>query len=487
MGTFQVHLVSDGNIVFNYNNLVAPTRAYGQSATIGIQENNAGNFAQHSFGTGGAEEDAGIRSGYAIIFSYDDGSNYNKSEPNTDVFWDILLYKVGTVQPPTKPYSPRPSVGVTTSTNPTLSWSSENATNYTVRVSKNGDLSGASSNLTTESSLSLSDLSADTTYYWHVIARNEGGEAHSDVWNFTTSSNIVNLTYNAGANGNITGIGFQTILYGESGFPVEAIPDSGYRFVRWSDGSVQNPRTDEDVMQDVNVTAEFDIIQTSSPRSSDPSRRVSVSPGQPPESVTSTYTSVKHVMGGTSVEYDLSDTGSPVLGISFDAKDNEGIVVAKVQVLSDRPEGVSVPPGRQYQLMNIDVGSEGTISSHNADNIRINFKVSWDWIRENSIDPSTIRLTRYHDGEWQELPTGKVSDDGQFIHFVAETPGFSIFSVVGDELGATWEEKPADAAFFEEATEVPLETEDKDTPGFTGLMGLLFVAVACLVSRRSGL
>jgi len=235
-----------------------------------------------------------------------------------------------------------------------------------------------------------------------------------------------------------------------------------------------------------NVSTQMSYITVSS-ANSDSGRRASLSPGQPPESVTSTYTSVKHVMGGTSVEYDLSSTGSPVLGISFDAKDNEGLVVAKVQVLSDRPEGIPNPPGNSYQLMSIDVGSQGTISSHNADNIKINFKVSWDWIRENNIDPSTIRLTRYYDGEWQKLPTGKVSDDGQFIHFVAETPGFSIFSVVGDELGTTEGEKTADTALFEEATEVPIETEDKNTPGFTGLMGLLFVAVAFLASRRSRL
>lgn len=189
-------------------------------------------------------------------------------------------------------------------------------------------------------------------------------------------------------------------------------------------------------------------------------------------------------MGGTSVEYDLSGTGIPVLGISFDAKDNEGLVVAKVQVLSGRPEGVSVPPGRQYQLMSIDVGSEGTVSSHNADNIRISFKVSWDWIRENNIDPATIRLARYHDGEWQELPTGKVSDDGQFIHFVAETPGFSVFSVVGDEAKTViGEQEPVALAPAKENTDEPA-TEDKNTPGFTYLTGLIFVSVAFMANRK---
>jgi PGF-pre-PGF domain-containing protein len=236
-----------------------------------------------------------------------------------------------------------------------------------------------------------------------------------------------------------------------------------------------------------NVSTEVGYITVAS-GSSDSSRRASVSPGQPPESVTSTYTSVKHVMGGTSVEYDLSGTGSPVLGISFDAKDNEGLVVAKVQVLSERPEGISNPPGNSYQLMSIDVGSQGTISNHNADNIRINFKVSRDWIRENNIDPATIRMTRYNDGKWEELPTQSENEDDEYLYFVAQTQGFSIFSVVGDKFVlATQGANDVPPVFTEEGAEVPATAEDKKTPGFTGLMGLIFVAVACVASKRSRL
>lgn len=213
--------------------------------------------------------------------------------------------------------------------------------------------------------------------------------------------------------------------------------------------------------------------------------RTSVSSGQPPEIVKSTHTSVKHIMGGTSVEYDLSGTGCPILAVSFDAKDNKGRVVAKIQVLSSTPEGISTPSGNLYELMSIDVGSQGTISSHNADNILIRFKVSQEWIRENNIDPSTIRLTRYHNGQWNDLPTYQEREEDDYIYFYSETPGFSIFSVVGDKLvPATGEKEPSDAAFSEEAIKVPLETEDENTPGFTGLMGLLFVTVACVAIRR---
>ncbi|WP_292465926.1 PGF-pre-PGF domain-containing protein [Methanolobus sp.] len=225
-------------------------------------------------------------------------------------------------------------------------------------------------------------------------------------------------------------------------------------------------------------------VALSSSGSSGSGTRASVSPGQPPEIVKSTHTSVKHIIGGTSVEYDLSGTGSPVFAVSFDAKDNEGLVVMKVQVLSSTPEGISTPSGNFDQLMSIDVGSQGTISSHNADNILIRFKVSREWIRENNIDVSTIRMTRYHDGQWNDLPTQNENEDDEFLYFVAETPGFSIFSVAGDEVKAV---QPVSYDLADETPEEPVTEEGKSTPGFTGLMGLVFVSLAFIVSRRSRL
>ncbi|GEM_PF-6904508 len=238
---------------------------------------------------------------------------------------------------------------------------------------------------------------------------------------------------------------------------------------------------------DSNVSTQIGCITvtSASTRSSDSGIRASVSPGQPPESVTSTHTAVNHVMGGTSIQYDLSSTGSPVLGISFDAKDNEGLVVAKVQMLSNRPEGISAPPGNSYQVMSVDVGSQGTISSHNADNILIRFKVSREWISDNNIDVSTIRMTRYNDGEWGELPTSRENEDDEFLYFFAETPGFSIFSVVGDEVMAASEETGASSQeVADENPEEPVNEEDKSTPGFTAMLGLVVVSVAFLISRK---
>ncbi|HRQ66567.1 MAG TPA: Ig-like domain repeat protein, partial [Xanthomonadaceae bacterium] len=71
--------------------------------------------------------------------------------------------------------------------------------------------------------------------------------------------NTYTLTYTAGANGSIDGDSPQTVNHGEDGSAVEAVPDTGYHFVQWSDESTDNPRTDAGVQGDITVEASFAI------------------------------------------------------------------------------------------------------------------------------------------------------------------------------------------------------------------------------------
>lgn len=65
------------------------------------------------------------------------------------------------------------------------------------------------------------------------------------------------LSYVAGEGGTIEGTTEQSVLAGDSGTAVTAVPNEGYAFVRWSDGVTTATRTDEDVASDISVTAEF--------------------------------------------------------------------------------------------------------------------------------------------------------------------------------------------------------------------------------------
>jgi len=74
---------------------------------------------------------------------------------------------------------------------------------------------------------------------------------------------VYNLTYTAGSNGSVSGDTEQEVEAGESGSAVTATPNSGYRFSGWSDGSHENPRIDEDVSEDITVTANFELSSSS--------------------------------------------------------------------------------------------------------------------------------------------------------------------------------------------------------------------------------
>ncbi|MDK2830975.1 MAG: hypothetical protein PWQ75_727 [Methanolobus sp.] len=228
----------------------------------------------------------------------------------------------------------------------------------------------------------------------------------------------------------------------------------------------------------------FRSIPSSDSRSDDDGVRASVSQGQDPGIVSNSASSVKRVTGDSDVNYDFSDSDSPVLGVSFEAKKDKGLVVAKVQVLSTSPEGVPDSTGKSYQKVSIDVGSEGTISSDSADNIQIRFKVSKQWIEENNIDVSTIRMTRYHGEQWNNLPTYQEREEGDYIYFYAETPGFSIFEVVGDENTAVSEQIAASESANGDIAEPTEGGKTANTPGFTAIAGIVFVSLVVLMRRK---
>jgi len=67
------------------------------------------------------------------------------------------------------------------------------------------------------------------------------------------------LTYIAGPNGSIEGEASQTVIEGEDGSEVTAVPNEGYHFTSWSDSVTTASRTDTNVTESITVTAYFAI------------------------------------------------------------------------------------------------------------------------------------------------------------------------------------------------------------------------------------
>lgn len=68
------------------------------------------------------------------------------------------------------------------------------------------------------------------------------------------------LTYRSSEGGYIEGDSIQMVEESMNGTPVSANPYEGYIFHSWSDGSVENPRTDKNIFSDITVDAIFELV-----------------------------------------------------------------------------------------------------------------------------------------------------------------------------------------------------------------------------------
>jgi hypothetical protein len=85
-------------------------------------------------------------------------------------------------------------------------------------------------------------------YYWCV-----------DDIELTGTALLANYTvvYEAGTNGELTGELNQTVDHAADATAVTAVANSGYLFSQWSDGKIDNPRTDVNLTENISVTAMF--------------------------------------------------------------------------------------------------------------------------------------------------------------------------------------------------------------------------------------
>ncbi|WP_255335766.1 NosD domain-containing protein [Methanosarcina sp. KYL-1] len=192
----------------------------------------------------------------------------------------------------------------------------------------------------------------------------------------------------------------------------------------------------------------------------------------------------QRVIAGQETHITLSGENSGILGISFTSEEFSGMVVTTVEVLDadaaagetgDEASGVAeTPEGIILRYMNINVGNERFESSENLNRGVITFKVPKSWIKENNIDESTIGLNRFHDGEWNRLPSEKTGEDEEFVYFRAETPGFSLYSITGDQLKS---EVIDPETKIEETSPVCGSEAQQETPEKSPGFG---IALACL-------
>jgi PGF-pre-PGF domain-containing protein len=206
-----------------------------------------------------------------------------------------------------------------------------------------------------------------------------------------------------------------------------------------------------------------------------------------------------YVEKNTLVNYEFSKPGNAIGFVQFTAIKNAGRITSTIETLRDRSSYAKTDaPGKIYQQMNIWVGKLGFDSPENVKDMKIGFKVEKSWIAENAIDANDIKLYRYSEGTWNALSTSLIVDDGEYIHFESQTPGFSPFAIAAS--GAASSKVPGkiiDKAVLVEADDSRVEfgNETYEPPVKKGLAGFevvlvifvgITVAVLYLYNRRRG-
>lgn len=125
------------------------------------------------------------------------------------------------------------------------------------------------------------------------------------------------------------------------------------------------------------------------------------------------------------IEFEKADMTEIAVGVVRDAED----VRITLQQAIERPEDIAISPTDQvYRYFNLtsNIGSS-------IDFVHFEFRVERSWIVERNINELSVTLNRHADGIWEPSPTQKVGEDSAFFYYSAESPGFSVFAVTGEE------------------------------------------------------
>jgi PGF-pre-PGF domain-containing protein len=219
--------------------------------------------------------------------------------------------------------------------------------------------------------------------------------------------------------------------------------------------------------------------------------------------------------GGSSVRYYFEKTFSVARNIllmnNYDVnihiksleiyvKNSYNSVYIKVyQYHGDEPSYISSLDtlAKKYQSFTIQ---HDNLPDAGISKVLITYSVDKDWITQNNVQASDMKLYRYTNGVWTELETKNRTSDSSTETYIAESPGLSVFAIGARKYSTVTVPTTTDVAInttqvpdiseFEVVTDQPEvvetpETSDSSTPETTGssfpeYLKILFIAVGVI-------
>ena len=142
----------------------------------------------------------------------------------------------------------------------------------------------------------------------------------------------------------------------------------------------------------------------------------------------------------TAKTYTIERNKSFIKEINFTVSTNQEQVRLTLLEFSERPGEVITnlnvsPSNKIYRYVDVKLTANDVyIGETGIATMTFVFTVEKEWVETNHLDKDTIVMMRYHNDTWRSLNTTFINESEKFLYFKAETPGLSVFAVVGDTI-----------------------------------------------------
>jgi PGF-pre-PGF domain-containing protein len=130
-------------------------------------------------------------------------------------------------------------------------------------------------------------------------------------------------------------------------------------------------------------------------------------------------------------------TKTTIQQVDFTTSSDQENVELTVSNLKNKPVEVTKEismknTSKVYKYLDIKLTSDGQyIRENGISTMTFTFAVEKTWIENENIDKQSVEMMRCHNNTWQHLNSTYLNESETVIYYQAETPGLSVFAVVG--------------------------------------------------------
>ena len=171
------------------------------------------------------------------------------------------------------------------------------------------------------------------------------------------------------------------------------------------------------------------------------------------------------INAGETASVPVANGALGVTEVSFAVEKTTYGASIKVDTEAGLPSTIAPISTKVYKIVKI---TENNVEKVLKGTATIKFKVEKTWLEGQKLKKDDVAMLRYNEGKWGQLPTTLGEEDDTYVHYSAETPGFSYF-VIGQRTGAVAAETvvaPVEPApVSEPVAEAPAEEPAVSEPG----------------------